>query len=187
MKILLDIDSTVNNLSYEWMCYLNEKYGLSVNYTDITTYSMRSAFPGLSEDDLYYPLNHQDKCLDVKLEPGAKYYIESLIKDRHIVKFVSARHKDMIKFQYDWMEKNLPFIDPNDIWIVHDKKWLKADILLDDCIDNLTSANYLGVAYHQPWNAHYPKEYTVSSWGDFYHKIRAFSDKFLDYNYPTEY
>ena len=180
MKILIDLDCVCNNLVEEWILYLNNKYNLNVKYEDITNYDITLAFPTLTKEQIIEPLISQ--CLVDKYKPikDSQKYLKRLYEDGHEIRFVTASHYECMKNKCEWMLKYYPFIKYTDIWMIHDKQWIDADVLLDDCIDNLVNGKYLGVCYSQPWNQTYNKKLTINNWKEFYNLIKQLEDNVME-------
>ena len=171
MKIGIDIDCVCNNLVHEWLAYLNMKHNLNVKYEDITSYNMKQFFPMLSDEQIYEPLNIFSFWNSLQpIEDSAKY-LKQLRNDGHTIKLITATDVNSMPVKCRWVSTYYPFINIKDIWMVHDKGWIDADILLDDCMDNLEKGNYLSVCFNQPWNQCY-SGLRVNNWKEFYNLIK---------------
>ena len=170
MNIGIDIDCVCNNLVEEWLFRLNNKYNLNVKYDDITSYSISQFFPTLSQEQIYEPLNDNDMWNSLVPRQDSIKYIKQLQDDGHEIKLITATDVHFMPVKCKWILKHYPFINEKDIWMVFDKTWIKADILLDDCVANLQGSSYLGICYSQPWNTAY-KGLRVNNWKEFYNII----------------
>lgn len=171
MRIGIDIDCVCNNLVDEWLLRLNTKYNLNIKCEDITSYNIRPFFPTLTSEEIYEPL-YDDNMWNslIPIDESIKY-MKQLKDDGHDIKLITATNVKSMPIKCNWILKHYPFMDEKDIWMVFDKSWISADVLLDDCMENLYGKNYLGICYAQPWN----KTYTglrVNNWKDFYNIIK---------------
>ena len=51
--ILIDMDDTIEQLLKAWLKGVNERYGYSVRYEDITSWDVSAPYPGLTKEQVY--------------------------------------------------------------------------------------------------------------------------------------
>lgn len=170
MKIGIDIDCVLNDLVENWILYLNNKYNINIVYDDIFTYDMKTCLPKLSNEQIYEPLYLDEFWMSLSPREECNYYLNKLIEDGHDVKLITATVVESMPIKTEWILKHFPYLNKNDIWMVFDKNWINADILLDDYIKNLEGGSYIGVCYSQPWNKIYAG-LRVNNWKEFYKLI----------------
>ncbi len=142
-KIMIDLDETICSPSYlkEVNKYLNTDY----KYEDIKTYFVEDI---IEEDKKQEFLDYFYKNINVYDEatvlPDAIGVIERLshFYDIYIVSaFVDKRRIQessiMAKYKYEWILKNMPFIDPKKIVLTGSKDIIMCDIKIDDKVSNL--------------------------------------------------
>ncbi len=142
-KIMIDLDETICSPSYlkEVNKYLNTDY----KYEDIKTYFVEDI---IEEDKKQKFLDYFYKNVNVYDEatvlPDAIGVIERLshFYDIYIVSaFVDKRRIQessiMAKYKYEWILKNMPFIDPKKIVLTGSKDIIMCDIKIDDKVSNL--------------------------------------------------
>ena len=142
-KIMIDLDETICSPSYlkEVNKYLNTEY----KYEDIKTYFVEDI---IEEDKKQEFLDYFYKNVNVYDEatvlPDAIGVIERLshFYDIYIVSaFVDKRRIQessiMAKYKYEWILKNMPFIDPKKIVLTGSKDVIMCDIKIDDKVSNL--------------------------------------------------
>lgn len=142
-KIMIDLDETICSPSYlkEVNKYLNTEY----KYEDIKTYFVEDI---IEEDKKQEFLDYFYKNVNVYDEatvlPDAIGVIERLshFYDIYIVSaFVDKRRIQessiMAKYKYEWILKNMPFIDPKKIVLTGSKDIIMCDIKIDDKVSNL--------------------------------------------------
>ena len=71
MRILVDMDDTIEQLLRAWIRTVNCLYGRSVRYDDIKDWDMTRAYPGLTRDEVYGVMRSKDFWLTVEPMPGA--------------------------------------------------------------------------------------------------------------------
>ncbi len=147
-KVILDCDDVLYECNKEAVKKLNKEIGSSYSIYDITSW-------GLLGNDLDIRLkyfNDPEFIKEMPLMEGAKDFVKKLSKKAEIIIMTniplycaSERAESIIK--------NFPEIKKENIIIGGRKDMIKADLMLDDCIDNLMETNVdFPVLMQQPWN-----------------------------------
>lgn len=142
-KIMIDLDETICSPSYlkEVNKYLNTEY----KYEDIKTYFVEDIIEeDKKQEFLDYFYKNVNVYDDATVLPDAIGVIERLshFYDIYIVSaFVDKRRIQessiMAKYKYEWILKNMPFIDPKKIVLTGSKDIIMCDIKIDDKVSNL--------------------------------------------------
>lgn len=142
-KIMIDLDETICSPSYlkEVNKYLNTNY----KYEDIKTYFVEDIIEEDKKQDFldyfYRNVNVYDEAMILpdalgvieKLSHFYEIYIVSAFVDKRRIKESSI----MAKYKYEWILKNMPFIDPKKIVLTGSKDIIMCDIKIDDKAGNL--------------------------------------------------
>lgn len=142
-KIMIDLDETICSPSYlkEVNKYLNTNY----KYEDIKTYFVEDIIEEDKKQDFldyfYRNVNVYDEAMILpdalgvieKLSHFYEIYIVSAFVDKRRIKESSI----MAKYKYEWILKNMPFIDPKKIVLTGSKDIIMCDIKIDDKVGNL--------------------------------------------------
>ena len=142
-KIMIDLDETICSPSYlkEVNKYLNTNY----KYEDIKTYFVEDIIEEDKKQDFldyfYRNVNVYDEAMILpdalgvieKLSHFYEIYIVSAFVDKRRIKESGI----MAKYKYEWILKNMPFIDPKKIVLTGSKDIIMCDIKLDDKVSNL--------------------------------------------------
>ncbi len=142
-KIMIDLDETICSPSYlkEVNKYLNTNY----KYEDIKTYFVEDIIEEDKKQDFldyfYQNVNVYDDAMILpdaigvieKLSHFYEIYIVSAFVDKRRIKESSI----MAKYKYEWILKNMPFIDPKKIVLTGSKDIIMCDIKIDDKVGNL--------------------------------------------------
>lgn len=142
-KIMIDLDETICSPSYlkEVNKYLNTNY----TYEDIKTYFVEDIIAEDKKQDFldyfYQNVNAYDDAMILpdaigvieKLSHFYEIYIVSAFVDKRRIKESSI----MAKYKYEWILKNMPFIDPKKIVLTGSKDIIMCDIKIDDKVSNL--------------------------------------------------
>ena len=142
-KIMIDLDETICSPSYlkEVNKYLNTNY----KYEDIKTYFVEDIIEEDKKQDFldyfYRNVNVYDEAMILpdalgvieKLSHFYEIYIVSAFVDKRRIKESGIMEKN----KYEWILKNMPFIDPKKIILTGSKDIIMCDIKIDDKVSNL--------------------------------------------------
>ena len=142
-KIMIDLDETICSPTY--LEEVNKYMKTDYQYTDIDPYFVEDIIPHLERekflDYFYENANVYDHAY---VFPEAIEVIRDLcqVYDVYIVSaFVDKRRPKessiMAKYKYEWILKNMPFIDPKKIILTGSKHMIMCDIKIDDKVGNL--------------------------------------------------
>lgn len=176
MTILTDADGVLEDLSQKWVAYLNEKYGTSVRYDDLSDWDMTKDFPTLTREQVYG--TELDEELYARLEPydGAVEYVKKLIDDGHVVFVVTTTPYQVIKVKFEKVIfRYFPFLTWKNVIITSDKHLIRGDVLIDDGVHNLLGGEYKKILMTAPYNKYFNAEENgmlrVNSWKEIYEAI----------------
>lgn len=178
MTILVDLDNTISNLAHVLLYTLNERYGTTYKYEDITSYEWFDT----TFDDPWQVAEEKGFWNKVSISDSAVRVIERLAKSGHQIYIVTA---SWIKPTLcDKITTTLAHFDPSiinsdNIIITRNKFLIDGDCLIDDCLDNFvrfgSGTKYPGssieryeICIAQPWNEnlHGKKCVRVGSWNE---------------------
>ncbi len=141
-KIMIDLDETIVMDGY--LKAVNDYKNTNYKAEDIDTYYVEDILGEEKEaflDHFYKNVNIYD---DIKELPNAISTIKDLCKyyDVYIcAAFVDPRRvlesKVSAMYKYEWIVKNMPFIDPKKIILTGSKDVVMCDIKIDDKVSNL--------------------------------------------------
>lgn len=156
-KLLLDIDEVICNPGF---LYLINKF-LDTNYQidDFTDYYIDDVIGDDDKKQAFYKYYLQHNAYDyAELLPYAYEVIEKLnIKyDLYICSacvnpFFAKESGKLFMDKYNWLLKTFPFLNPNNFIFTNTKNMFKADIQIDDRLQNLNGdvkLKLLFVSYH---------------------------------------
>lgn len=184
MHILIDFDSTLVNTSKAYFNYYREiTRDLSTIYSeDKVSWNMKDLCPLWNTqeqaDDVYI---QEGFFKHLELYPNVIEILNKLKKKGYYLHIVSCHNIKGSKFKVDWIKKNLPMIDEVTIIPIEngmhrfDKSGIKADMIIDDKIDALDSANteYKILYGNYEWNKDCNKYNRVTNWKEVYKYIHV--------------
>ena len=164
MIIVCDIDGVLNNLMEKSLELYNSRNNKDIQIADITTYNFFDCLP--CEDAKGIISLFREKRLWDSLKPldGSQKVIKQLIKNGHKIYLATATDPINFEWKVEWLKQYFPSIPSDNIIRIMDKSLLKCDILIDDCLDNLTSVTCERVLIDQPWNQSNTKDYAYGIW-----------------------
>lgn len=182
MVILIDADGVLENLTQEWVLYLNEKYKTSVKYEDVREWDMTLSFPGLTREQVYGAELEPELYQRLKPMKNAPEYVKKLIDEGHTVYVVTNTPYQIVKEKMEnVIFKYFPYLSQKNIIITSEKQLISGDILIDDGVHNLLGGNYFKLLMSAPYNEHFDAEkngmFRVNDWDDIMNVISEISNK----------
>ncbi len=154
LRIIVDVDNTIGDLTQAWLNKLNQDHGYKVRPSDIVSYNVCLAYPELLREEVYAPLFAKGFWKTVEPVYGAVENLEKL-NDEHSVYLCSASNYKTIERKYeDFIQRCFPFIDWSQVIICDDKWLVRGDVIIDDYPLNLIGADKTThkFLYDQPYN-----------------------------------
>lgn len=160
LTVLIDLDSTVTDLTKSWLGKYNKLYKDNVTISDIKDWDTHKFTPKAGRDlyklltpDLFRNLDPYDGAIN------AVNYIRNL---GHEVVFVTSAPKGTELAKIDWVEKYFSWASRGDIIFAKKKYLIKGDIFIDDAPHNLVQYrefNPKAIIYsiEHPYNKDYAK------------------------------
>ncbi len=159
MILCVDIDDTINNLTEKAFEILNKRGGVRHDMSELTSYDFYKCLP---KNDVKTLLElFKDKELWDSLTPikDSQWGIQTLLNLGHRVVFATATHEYNFAWKCEWMAKYFPIVSTNDIVRIKDKSLIRADIMIDDCLEHLISNPCERICLDNYWNRDDSKDY----------------------------
>ena len=176
ITILIDIDDVLNNLCQSWIKWLNDKHKTDVKYEDIIAWDMQTAFPDLTNEQIYAPFSSDKFWKTVTPRFDAIKYVSILFNEGYNIYLCTSTYYKNIVPKYEYIiQKYFPYIDWKHVIIAANKQMIKADILIDDGIHNLEGGSYAKILMTAPHNVNYDtvshNMYRADDWEQVYEII----------------
>ena len=155
LHIMIDCDNVLNNVSEDWVMYLNKKHELSINPHGLSHEKIYKAFPTLSMDEIKFPLQDESFGKSYTVKPGSYECLKEMLGDGHEVSIVTAHNNRTAGMKFEWVTMNFPFLTRDDVIITSRKHKIMGDVLIDDEVKNLLDGNYLKILFDHPNNHDY--------------------------------
>lgn len=159
MIIICDIDNICNNLTEKTLEIYNSRSDKNIQITELTSYSFADC---LSKEDANAIIAlFKEKKLWNSLSPiaGAVNGLKALIKQGHQIYLATATDPINFAWKVEWMKKNFSFINADNIIRIMDKSLIKADVIIDDHLDNLVNNTAHRICLDYPWNRDEKKDF----------------------------
>lgn len=151
--ICCDIDNVINNLQEVVIDLFNERYDAHYTMDDFQSYDVVNTLP-TNESVIMKEIYGEYGLYDlVKPLPGAQAGLDKLVNAGHTVYLVTDAVPKTYGEKVAWIKRYFPCIDDSHIVTMKHKWLLKADIMIEDCLENLLAKPYYHrVCYDRPWN-----------------------------------
>lgn len=158
MLIVTDVDGVLNNLMDVVLAEYNKKYKTHYTTKDITTYNLDECFEPDVSKQMKELFCSSDVWGKVKATNGAHNALQKLINEGHQVYLATDHNPDTYGEKVVWIQRFFPFIDTSKIICIKHKWILRADIMIEDNLQNLLAkSHYHRILMDHPWN--YQSEY----------------------------
>jgi len=152
-SIMIDMDDVITSGGFLYL--LNEYLKTNYKIDDFKDFYMQDIIPNKKNFfEWFITKNQYDYC---KLLPNAYEVIKELNKHynvfigtSYIFREIPNESSIILKQKCDYLQKNLPFIKPQQYIFIYDKSVLDIDIKIDDRKDNLKNCKrkLLFTSYH---------------------------------------
>jgi 5'(3')-deoxyribonucleotidase len=182
MIIMCDIDGVLNNLTQAAIDICNEHMGTILKMDDITSYNFDECLPTDIADTIIALFKLKEFWNDLRPIEGSQKYLRQLIKNGHQVYLATATDPINFEWKCQWIKQYFNFIPTENIIRIMDKSLLKCDVMIDDCLDNLTSNICERVCLDYPYNRDTSKDYSydiyrANNWRDIIYIINEIERK----------
>ena len=169
MIILIDMDDTIEQLLKAWLRGVNERYGYSVRYEEVTTWDVSAPYDGLTREQVYAIPDEPGFWAKVEPIEGAAEAIRRFMDEGHEVYIVTATpYISVAEKMDDLLFRWFPFITWDQVIIAKRKQLIRGDVLIDDGVHNLEGGDYVKILMTAPHNRDYDAEgngmIRVDSW-----------------------
>lgn len=159
MIILIDMDDTMEQLLRAWLNGVNERYGYSVRYEDVTSWDVSEPYRGLTREQVYAIPDEPGFWGTVEPIEGAAEAIRGFMDAGHEVYIVTATpYISVTEKMDDLLFRWFPFISWDQVIITKRKQLIRGDVLIDDGIHNLEGGDYVKILMTAPHNRDYDAE-----------------------------
>lgn len=169
MIICVDCDNVLNNLTDKALELYNLRSGNNIKLEDITTYSFYDCLSMKDADEIISLFKEKELWDSLSPLPGAQNVLSKLVKTGHIIYIATATNPCNFEWKVNWLAKYYDFIPENNIIRIVNKSLLRADILIEDSLDNIKNSFCEPICLDYPWNQNSSMDYIfdihrIKSW-----------------------
>ena len=171
MRILVDMDDTIEQLLKTWVRRANEKYGRNVTLDEITDWNVAAPYPGITKKEICGVTYEPGFWSSVEPMPGAAEALKHFIDEGHEVYIVTATEIEHVEEKMKGLLfRYFPFLTWEQVIITCRKQMIRGDVLIDDGVHNLEGGRYRKILFTAPHNRFYDAEgngmIRVGSWAE---------------------
>ena len=141
---MVDMDDVICTKGF--LVLINKFLGANYTYDHFKDFYMQDMIPNKDEFFLWFATqNMYDYC---ELMPGCDEVLRELNEEYHTFIATDYIWPEIANYcgyivgqKFDWLQRNLPFMDPRQYIFLANKNVLNMDIKLDDKISNLDGAD----------------------------------------------
>ena len=173
MKILIDVDNIIGNLCDAVLSVYNEDSGDNLCPENITSYYIENFVKPQYKDNFKHYFLDKRVWKRMKYVDGCREYIAKLFNDGHDIYFCTKTEMKNAPKKESYLQRTFPYINiRKKLIICSDKTMIRADVLIDDCLDNFGGQDY-SIVLDYPWNRNTDNENITraSSWKEIYNII----------------
>lgn len=155
MKIGIDVDNVLNNLTECAIKIYNEDSGDNLSLEDITSYGLEGFVLPQYKDRIKNYFEDSKVWKQIKVTKGAREFIGKLFKDGHEIYFCTKTTPRNVPKKFSWLQRNFPFLDIGKCtFLGPEKGMIKFDYLVDDAPENILHKDreYVSLIMDCPWN-----------------------------------
>lgn len=160
MIIICDIDGVLNNLTPKAIELYNLRSGKNIQVSDLTTYNFSDCLPKEDADGICALFEEEELWNSLTPTPGSQDGLKTLIQQGHKVYLATATHYKNFAWKMEWLKRYYGFFNEKNVIRIMDKSILKADVMIDDCLDNLINNFCERICIDHPWNRNPVKDFT---------------------------
>jgi 5'(3')-deoxyribonucleotidase len=155
---MCDIDGILNDLTAKALMLYNSRNNKNIHLSDITAYSFSECLPREDADGICELFKDKELWDSLDPLPGSQKGLRTLINNGHNVYLATATLPENFQWKIEWLKKYFSFLCADNVIRITNKGLLKCDVMIDDCIDNLTSNLCERVVLDAPWNRNKTKD-----------------------------
>lgn len=180
LLIAVDIDNCLNNLTEAILEVYNADSGDNLSLSDITAYHIENFVKPEYKKFFYQYFLDRNVWKKIKVQLHCREIIARLHNEGHRIIFVTTTEPENLPKKKNWLMRNFPFLDiRKSLFSCPVKQLVKCDILIDDCIANVTGKrDYYSILLTYPWNKDrgldsVPMLTEAKDWNEIYTRVKA--------------
>ena len=158
MRILIDMDDTIELLLEAWVRKANALYGRDVKCEDVKEWDVTKAYPGLTHEEVYGVLKDPDFWYTVEPAPGAVKGVKKLMEEHDVYIVTVTPYDEIAPKMENLIFRRFPYITWDRVIITGNKRLISADVMIDDGPHNLIGAACEKILVDAPYNREFDEK-----------------------------
>lgn len=172
LRIAIDFDQTLFPTFERVLEIYNKNHGTEFNIEAIPAYNLYECFEQSVAEEMIEMFCDEEVYRGLQPYKGASRVIKTLIEHGHEVYIATASDPQNMAWKEQLLRQYFPFVPKDNLILIHNKKLLNVDVLVDDNLDNLIQTFADRVCFDQKWNRSSTKDeaysiYRIHHWGEF--------------------
>ena len=144
ITVLFDLDDTLADLINPWLSVYNERFNDNLVKSDITDWDIRKFIKVEARTKIFGIINEEGFYSKVQPNPIFVEMARDMVKLGDNVGICTSCNNNptMISEKLKWIKTHVPFINRDNIMFVNDKSLARADLLVDDRVENIEGFLY---------------------------------------------
>lgn len=186
MIIVIDFDETLFPTLQKVIAVYNKRHHAAFTLEQITTYNLHECFEADVADELLELFCDQEVYNNLQPFSGAVKSLKTMINNDHEVYIATATDVRNLSWKEELLQKYFPFIPQRNLIRIHNKKLLKADILIEDNLNNLIEIFADRICFSKPWNINENKDFIYeikrcSTWSEILEAVNKIEKERLEW------
>lgn len=139
LKIAIDFDGVIADTVETAIAIYNEKYFSNMTIDHITKYNLFECLDKVVADELLKIIASAECTNRLRPVKGAAELITWMRSKGWNVCVATSTWPENFGRKYEWIKRFMPCLDGCDIICIKHKEWMKTDVLIEDCQENLAA------------------------------------------------
>ena len=159
MVITCDIDGCINDLVDKTLEMYNAEANKHIQVSDIVSYNFYDCLHREDAEGICKLFKRKELWDSLSPAHDSQAGLKTLIDRGHMVYLATSTDPCNFVYKMDWLERYFPFINLDNVIRIMDKSLLNTDVLIDDCLGNLTKSICERIVIDHYWNRDSSKDY----------------------------
>ena len=186
MIIVIDFDETLFPTFQKVISVYNKRNNASLTIEQMTEYNLYECLPSNIADELIELFCDQEVYSNIQPFSGSSKAIKSMISNGHEIYVVTATDVRNMTWKEQLLQRYFPFIPKDNLIRIHNKKLLRADILIEDNLNHLIETHADRICFSRPWNIDERKDFIYgisrcSTWSEIYNAVNKIQEEVAEW------
>ena len=186
MIIVVDFDETLFPTFQKVISIYNKQNNAALTMEQMTEYNLYECLPYDIADALIELFCYQEVYNNIQPFSGSAKAIKTMINNGHEIYVATATDIRNMTWKEQLLQRYFPFIPKENLIRIHNKKLLKADVLIEDNLSNLIETHAYRICFNRPWNIDERKDFVYgisrcSTWSEILNAVNKIQDEVAEW------